>query len=85
MGDVDLGVHTIHMQLSKALGDERKQDQYLSNVWQVPFLKLLLFALFIRVISLKVNSKLGGINHLVRPLYGQFWCLTHCPSSTPAP
>ncbi|KAJ7235089.1 ribonuclease H-like domain-containing protein [Mycena haematopus] len=32
MGDVDLGLHTIHMQLSKALGDERKQDQYLSNV-----------------------------------------------------
>ncbi|KAJ7117885.1 argonaute-like protein [Mycena crocata] len=32
LGDVDLGVHTIHMQLSKALGDERKQDQYLSNV-----------------------------------------------------
>jgi eukaryotic translation initiation factor 2C len=32
MGDVDLGVHTIHMQLNKALGDERKQDQYLSNV-----------------------------------------------------
>ncbi|KAK7436896.1 hypothetical protein VKT23_018916 [Stygiomarasmius scandens] len=32
IGDVELGIHTIHMQLSKALGDERKQDQYLSNV-----------------------------------------------------
>ncbi|KAJ7226883.1 argonaute-like protein [Mycena pura] len=47
MGDVDLGIHTVHMQLDKALGDERKQDQYLSNV------------------ALKVNSKLGGINHLL--------------------
>ncbi|KAJ6554204.1 Piwi domain-containing protein [Mycena capillaripes] len=35
LGDVDLGIHTIHMQLNKALGDERKQDQYLSNVWQL--------------------------------------------------
>ncbi|KAJ7641512.1 argonaute-like protein [Roridomyces roridus] len=49
MGDVDMGFHTIHMQLSKALGDERKQDQYLSNI------------------ALKVNSKLGGINHLLEP------------------
>ncbi|KAJ6632516.1 Piwi-domain-containing protein [Mycena sp. CBHHK59/15] len=32
LGDVDLGIHTIHMQLNKALGDERKQDQYLSNI-----------------------------------------------------
>ncbi|KAJ6510611.1 argonaute-like protein [Mycena sanguinolenta] len=49
MGDVDIGFHTIHMQLSKALGDERKQDQYLSNI------------------CLKVNTKLGGINHLLDP------------------
>ncbi|KAJ7152964.1 argonaute-like protein [Mycena filopes] len=32
LGDVDLGIHTIHMQLNKALGDAKKQDQYLSNV-----------------------------------------------------
>ncbi|KAJ7086385.1 argonaute-like protein [Mycena belliarum] len=49
MGDVDLGIHTIHMQLNKALGDERKQDQYLSNI------------------ALKVNTKLGGLNHLLEP------------------
>ncbi|KAJ7915348.1 argonaute-like protein [Mycena leptocephala] len=49
LGNVDLGIHTVHMQLSKALGDERKQDQYLSNI------------------CLKVNSKLGGINHLLEP------------------
>ncbi|KAJ7653632.1 argonaute-like protein [Mycena polygramma] len=48
MGDVDLGVHTIHMQLNKALS-EKGQDQYLSNI------------------CLKVNSKLGGINHLLEP------------------
>ncbi|TFK67324.1 argonaute-like protein [Pluteus cervinus] len=46
IGDVELGINTIHMQLSKAL-EERKQDQYFSNV------------------ALKVNTKLGGLNHLL--------------------
>ncbi|KAF9530114.1 argonaute-like protein [Crepidotus variabilis] len=32
IGDVEMGLQTIHMQLGKALGDERKQDQYFSNV-----------------------------------------------------
>ncbi|KAF5345034.1 hypothetical protein D9758_010462 [Tetrapyrgos nigripes] len=33
IGDVELGIQTIHMQLSKALNDQnQKQDQYLSNV-----------------------------------------------------
>jgi eukaryotic translation initiation factor 2C len=48
IGDVELGLQTIHMQLNNALNEERKQDQYLSNI------------------ALKVNTKLGGINHLVR-------------------
>ncbi|KAF9443073.1 argonaute-like protein [Macrolepiota fuliginosa MF-IS2] len=32
IGDVELGIHTLCMQLGKALGDQRKQDQYFSNV-----------------------------------------------------
>ena len=44
MCDVELGLHTVHMLTTNAL-NERKQDQYLSNV------------------VLKVNTKLGGINH----------------------
>lgn len=45
IGDVELGIHTVCMQLDKAMGDPKKQDQYFSNV------------------ALKVNTKLGGINH----------------------
>ncbi|KAJ3879731.1 argonaute-like protein [Lentinula edodes] len=46
IGDVELGVQTVHMQLSKVVDKEpNKQDQYFSNV------------------ALKVNTKLGGINH----------------------
>jgi eukaryotic translation initiation factor 2C len=47
IGDVELGIHSVCMQLDKALGrgDPRKQDQYFSNV------------------ALKINTKLGGINH----------------------
>ena len=43
--DTKLGVHSVCMQLEKALKDQKKQDQYFSNV------------------ALKVNAKLGGINH----------------------
>ena len=32
LGDVELGIHTVHMLLPKALKDPRKQDQYFSNV-----------------------------------------------------
>jgi hypothetical protein len=52
---MELGIHTVHMQVDKAMTDPRKQDQYLSNV------------------ALKVNTKLGGINHLVRPVYCMKW------------
>jgi eukaryotic translation initiation factor 2C len=47
IGEVELGIHTVHMLLSKVLKDSKKQDQYFSNV------------------ALKVNTKLGGINHLL--------------------
>lgn len=47
--DVELGLHTVTMLLSKARNDPRKQDQYFSNV------------------ALKVNIKLGGINHMLDP------------------
>ncbi|KAI6005356.1 Piwi domain-containing protein [Pisolithus marmoratus] len=47
MCDVTLGVHTLHMLIEKVLKDQRKQDQYFSNV------------------ALKLNVKLGGINHLL--------------------
>jgi len=46
IGDVELGIPTVCMQLDKAL-NERGQDQYFSNV------------------ALKVNTKLGGMNHLL--------------------
>lgn len=45
--DTKLGVHSVCMQLDKALKDQKKQDQYFSNV------------------ALKVNTKLGGVNHMV--------------------
>lgn len=32
VGDVMLGMHTVHMLLTKARGDPKKQDQYFSNV-----------------------------------------------------
>ena len=32
MCDVELGIHTLHMLTAKVLKDERKQDQYFSNV-----------------------------------------------------
>jgi hypothetical protein len=48
IGDVVLGLHTVHMLLSKAL-DDKKQDQYLSNI------------------AIKVNTKLGGLNHTLDP------------------
>ena len=47
IGDVELGIHTVCMQLDKALGrgNPKKQDRYFSSV------------------ALKINTKLGGINH----------------------
>ncbi|KAF9074291.1 Piwi domain-containing protein [Rhodocollybia butyracea] len=46
IGDVELGIQTVHMLTSKIVDKEpNKQDQYFSNV------------------ALKVNTKLGGINH----------------------
>ncbi|OCH91556.1 Piwi-domain-containing protein [Obba rivulosa] len=45
--DVTLGIHTVHMLLSKARSEPRKQVQYFANV------------------ALKVNAKLGGMNHLL--------------------
>lgn len=50
IGDVDLGIPTVHMLFDKVFRDSlegNKRDQYLSNV------------------SLKINTKLGGINHLL--------------------
>jgi eukaryotic translation initiation factor 2C len=47
IGDVEVGVHTVHMLIPKVFRDERKQDQYFSNV------------------TLKLNTKLGGVNHLL--------------------
>ncbi|KAI0325766.1 Piwi-domain-containing protein [Cubamyces sp. BRFM 1775] len=48
LGDVDMGLHTVHMLLDKARDSRgNRQDQYFSNV------------------VLKVNAKLGGINHLL--------------------
>lgn len=46
LGDVKLGIHTVHMLLDKVLPKAPNQrDQYYSNI------------------ALKVNSKLGGIDH----------------------
>ncbi|PFH53610.1 hypothetical protein AMATHDRAFT_1253 [Amanita thiersii Skay4041] len=44
IGDVELGIHTVHMQINKVI-NQKKQVQYLANI------------------ALKVNIKLGGINH----------------------
>ena len=52
LADMEMGIHTVHMLLSKAKEDPnrpQKQVQYFANV------------------ALKVNAKLGGVNHLLDP------------------
>ena len=58
--DMEMGVHTVHMLLSKARREPHKQVQYFANV------------------ALKVNAKLGGVNHLLDP--GSMKWLTEKPT-----
>ena len=63
LADMELGIHTVHMVLSKARLDQRRpqrQVQYFANV------------------ALKVNAKLGGVNHLLDP--GSMAWLTKKPT-----